>query len=106
MDEEQAIRIVLSLDFHESLIVAAPVRLLKSVLEVVAFADVRAAVWRNLSKTIHTSTDELRRLSPFRDRWLMACNSGIRRTLAVGRNHQRESVENRRVGRRILCRCD
>ena len=53
MDEEQPVLIVFLFDFSEARMVAPPVRLLKSVLEVIALAYIRPGVRHESTKVSH-----------------------------------------------------
>src|ERR1017187_10209606 len=65
VDEEQPVRVVFSFDFSQARVISSPVRLLPSLLEVVALAHIRSCVPRDGSKLIHTSIDALRSFSAF-----------------------------------------
>jgi hypothetical protein len=59
MDEEKAVRIVLSLDISQPLIVGPPVRLLPILFEIIALAHVRSRVWDERAKVVHAPVDVL-----------------------------------------------
>src|ERR1035437_9559010 len=94
MDEEQAVRVVSSFNFSEARVVASPVRLLPSLLEVIALAHVRSRFPCDSSKLIHASIDALRSFPSCRNRRLVTWNSRISGSLAVGHDRQSEGRQN------------
>ena len=95
MDEEQPVRIVFSFDFSEARVVAPPVRVLPSVLEVIALAHVRSRVRHECTKLTHASIDALRSFAACHNRWLMSGNSRICRSLGVACDRQSEGGQHR-----------
>src|SRR5215472_9169782 len=93
MDEKQPVRIVFFLDLSETRIVAPPVGLLPSLLEVAALAHVRPCLSRDGSKLIDAFIDAPHRFSAFRDRWLMPGNSGVCGSLRVGHDRECKGVQ-------------
>lgn len=81
MDEEQPVRIVFLLDFRQVRIVAAPVSLLKFVLEVITLAYVRSTVRHNSPEFIHALTNASGTRSTAVKSWLKSGNARIRRPL-------------------------
>src|SRR5262249_32748901 len=84
----EPVRIVFLLDLRQASIVAAPVRLLKPLLEVVALAHVRSAVRSNFTEFIHASSDTGGCFGSFFHRRLVTGNSWIGGLLAVDDNGQ------------------
>src|SRR5208282_417312 len=97
VDEEQPVRIVLLFDFSEARVVAPPIRLLPSLLEVIALANVRARVRNECTKLTHALINALRRFPALRHRWLMSGNSRICGSLRVTCDRQRERGQHCRI---------
>src|SRR5215510_11341894 len=93
VDEEQPARIVFSFDCGESSVVAPPVRVLKSLLEVIAFADIRSGIRHECTKVAHASIDALPSFAARRNRWLVPSNSRICGPLAVGYDRQSKGAQ-------------
>ena len=102
MDEEQPVRVILLFDLSEARIVAPPIRLLPSLLEVVALAHIRAAVGRDRAQLVDASIDALRGFTPLLNARLMSRDSGIRGLLPIGNDRQREGAQHRRIGRGVF----
>src|ERR1700687_3222853 len=93
MDEEQPVRIVFSFDFSEARVVAPPVRVLPSVLEVITLAHIGSRVRHECTKLTHAVTNALRSFPACRNRWLVPGNSRICESLRVARDRQSEGGE-------------
>src|SRR5258707_12327394 len=93
VDEEQPVRIVLPLDFRETRVVAPPVRVLPSLLEVIALAHVSSCFPCDGSKLVHASINALGSFPAVRNRRLMPGNSRICGPLAVGPDRESEGVQ-------------
>src|SRR5580658_7830174 len=107
VNDEQSVGIVFSLDFSEPRIVAAPVCLLKSLLEVIALAHVRSTVRRDRAKFIHALIDALSTFPARIDRRLMPGNSGIDGScLGVSCNNKRKGRQHRGIGAGVPRRRD
>src|SRR5215831_13831990 len=106
MDEKQPVRIVFFLDLSQTRIVAPPVGLLPSLLEVVALAHVRTCLSRDASKLIDAFIDAPRSFSAFRNRWLTPGNSGVCRSLPVGHDRECKGVQDGRIHCGVLRRRD
>src|SRR5258708_13968707 len=90
VDEEQPVGIVLSFDFSQARIVAAPVRLLKSALQVIALTYIRSPVRHDGAELFHALMNLRGCFSPLHNRGLMPGNARISGSLAVGHGYQRE----------------
>src|SRR5580704_14883156 len=107
VDDEQPVRIVFFLDFSEPRIVAPPVCLLKSLLEVIALAHIRTRFRRDCTKLTHALVDALSTFPARIDRRRMAGNSRIDGScLGVARNNQREGRQHRGIGAGVPRRRD
>src|SRR5215469_7255787 len=106
MDEKQPVRIVFFLDLSKTRIVAPPVGLLPSLLEVVALAHVRPCLSRDGSKLIDAFIDAPRSFSAFRDRWLMTRSCGVCGSLPVGHDRECKGVQECGIHCGVLRRCD
>ena len=93
MHEKQAVRIVFFLDHSESRIVAPPIGLLPSLLEVVALAHIRPCLSGDGSKLIDAFIDAPRSCPAFCDRWFMPRNSRVCGSLAIGHDHERKGLQ-------------
>src|SRR5216684_7029678 len=93
MDEEQPVRIVFSFDFSEARVVAPPIRVLPSVLEVVALADIRSRVRHNSAELIHALMNASRRPSAGDNGGFMPGNSRICGSLGVACDRQSEGSQ-------------
>lgn len=89
MDKEEAVRVVLLLDFGESQVVAAPIEMLEVRLKEGAFRDVRSSAGSNSAEFIHRAMHRAGSFAAFGNFGLMTGNTGIRGALAVG-NQSRE----------------
>src|ERR1700691_3053061 len=100
MDEEQALRIILALDFQQPRIIRSPESSLPINLEIITLGNVRARARSDLGKLLHS---------------LCCVSSGITRAYQIGRrarhtrvsrrpgapdDHQRKRIENLRIGSR------
>src|SRR5215831_4971613 len=106
MDEKQPVRIVFFLDLSQTRIVAPPVGLLPSLLEVVALANVRPCLAYDGSKLIDAFIDAPSSFSAFRDRWLLPGNSGVCGSLPVGHDRECKGVQDCGVHCRVPRRGD
>src|SRR5262245_38463129 len=97
--DEQSVRVVLVLDLGEARIVVSPVRLLPSLLKVVALAHVRSALRHNRAKLFDASIDSFCGRAAVRNFWFVTWNAGVGRVLAVGHDHEGERGE---IGRESL----
>ena len=77
MDDEEPVRIVFPLDFQKPRIVTAPIRLMPVLLEVVALADVCAAIRSHCAKVFDAFVDALRSFAALLYRGLVSGNSRI-----------------------------
>ena len=89
MDKEEAVKVVLLLDFGESQVVAAPIEMLEVRLKEGAFRDVRSSAGSNSAEFIHRAMHRAGSFAAFGNFGLMTGNTGIRGALAVG-NQSRE----------------
>src|SRR5271165_3868249 len=102
MDEEQPVRIVFSFDFSKARVVATPVRVLPSVLEVITLAHIRSWVRYECTKLTNGSINTLRSFPACHNRWLMPGNSRICGSLGVGCDRQSEGGQHGWIHCRLL----
>src|SRR6202035_5499789 len=86
--------------------VAAPVSLLPSLLEVIALAHIRSAVRYDSAQLIYALMNALRSFSSFINRWFMTRNSRIGGVLSIADDGQREGGQHGWIHRGSFCSCD
>lgn len=90
MDKEQAVRVILPFDCSEAGIIAAPVRVLPTILEEIALTEIRSRIRHERAKLSHALMNAARSFAACHNRWLMPENSRICGPLAIARDRQSE----------------
>src|SRR5262245_25920541 len=106
MDDEEPVRVVLSLDVSEPSVIATPIGLLPLPFEVVALTDVRPGLTGDRPELMHAPLDSLCGFAAGIDRRLVSRNSRIDGLLARACDRERERAEHRGVHRGVPSACD
>src|ERR1700722_9814035 len=106
MDKEEAVRVVLLLDFGESQVVAAPIEMLEVRLKEGAFRDVRSSAGSNSAEFIHRAMHRAGSFAAFGNFGLMTGNTGIRGPWPSATNRESKGVLYCRIHGSIFCRFD